>query len=153
KSHAGDALRVDRISRPPDVVERPALTLALAVQPDVVHGLAAQATLRQRGFLARFLYALPVSLVGRRAVAPRPVPPAVTGAYRDRVLRLWERPGPPSPSPLPFGPEAAHVLRDLETWLEPPLADGEELSHLAGWANKLAGACARVAGILHLAAG
>ena len=33
------------------------------------------------------------------------------------------------------------------------LLEGEELSFLAGWASKLAGAIARIAGILHVAAG
>src|SRR5262245_8240777 len=64
KGHAGDPLRVNRVGRGYDVVDRPALSLALAVQPDVIAGLASEATLRQRGFLARFLYSAPASLVG-----------------------------------------------------------------------------------------
>jgi hypothetical protein len=52
---------------------------------------------------------------------------------------------------LRFSPEADHALQAFERWLEPQLAEGEELSHLAGWANKLAGAIARIAGILHVA--
>src|SRR5262249_10603968 len=36
-------------------------------------------------------------------------------------------------------------------WLEPQLAPDKELTSLAGWANKLAGAIARLAGILHMA--
>jgi hypothetical protein len=40
-------------------------------------------------------------------------------------------------------------MEALERWLEPQLAEGEELAHLAGWAHKLPGLVARIAGILH----
>jgi hypothetical protein len=153
KGHAGDALRVDRVGRPADVVERPALSVALAVQPDVIRGLAERATLKHRGFLARWMYALPVSLVGRRTIAARPVPAATTAAYRKVMMDLWRTEQASQPLLLAFSPQADQALRDLEGWLEPQLAEGEELSLLAGWANKLAGACARIAGILHLAGG
>jgi hypothetical protein len=157
KGHAGDALRVGRISRDTDTVDRPALSVALAVQPDVINGLADQASMRGRGFLARFLYAVPVSRVGRRSVAPAAVPAAVRGAYQGTIKKLWELPGltndsrRPEPYWLRFSAEADRALRDFETWLEPQLAEGEELSYLAGWANKLAGAVVRIAGILHVA--
>jgi hypothetical protein len=159
KGHAGDALRVDRISREQDTVDRPALSLALAVQPDVIRGLADQSSLRGRGFLARFLYAIPKSLVGRRTVAPAPVPEQVAERFRSMVLALWKLPGSvdetgkPTPNWLRFSPGADRAMRSFESWLEPQLAEGEELSHLAGWANKLAGAIARIAGILHVADG
>ena len=41
-------------------------------------------------------------------------------------------------------------MQDFERWLEPQLAEGESLSMLAGWANKLAGGAARIAGSLHI---
>jgi hypothetical protein len=41
-------------------------------------------------------------------------------------------------------------MREFERWLEPQLADGADLSYLAGWANKLPGAIVRLAGILHV---
>jgi len=52
---------------------------------------------------------------------------------------------------LRFSPEADRTLRAFEQELEPRLAEGEDLSYLAGWAKKLAGAIARVAAILHVA--
>jgi len=61
KGHAGDPLRVGRIGRDSEAIDHPALSCALAVQPDVISGLAEQATMRGRGFLARWLYSLPVS--------------------------------------------------------------------------------------------
>jgi hypothetical protein len=53
---------------------------------------------------------------------------------------------------LTFTAEADALLAEFERWLEPQLAAGAALADLAGWANKLAGAVGRVAGVLHLAA-
>jgi len=39
----------------------------------------------------------------------------------------------------------------FERWLEPQLAQDEALASMGGWASKLAGAAARLAGILHAA--
>jgi hypothetical protein len=156
KGHAGDPLRVNRVGRGPEAVDLPALSVALAVQPDVIRGLAEDGTLRRRGFLARWLYALPASKVGRREVAPPAVPENVRDGYNRLVSALWWIPGNtgedgrPAPHWLRFSADADELLGEFERWLEPRLAEGEELFPLAGWANKLAGAVARVAGILHM---
>jgi replicative DNA helicase len=156
KAHSGDPLRSDRISRERDAADQPALTVALAVQPDVIQGLTENASMRGRGFLARFLYSIPNSFVGRRLAAPSPVTDAVKAAYRANVLGLWElagavEDGKPAAHFLTFTPAAAQEMRAFEVWLEPQLGENESLSHLAGWANKLAGAIARIAGVLHMA--
>jgi hypothetical protein len=123
----------------------------------VIRGLAANPTMARRGLLARALYSLPRSKVGSRLVGPPAVPAGVRSAYEKVVTALWEMPGgvgadgKPAPNILRFGRLADEALRDLERRLEPRLAEGEDLSHLAGWANKLAGAVARVAGVLHAA--
>jgi hypothetical protein len=157
KGHAGDPLRSDRISRASDKVDRPALSCALAVQPDVIRGLAEQASLRGRGFLARWLYAIPRSLVGTRQIAPPAVPEKVAQEFNRAMLATWnlkgttDKTGRPAPHHLRLSAESEKALREFESWLEPQLAEGEELSYLAGWANKLAGAIARVAAIIHIA--
>jgi hypothetical protein len=119
KGHAGDPLRTDRMNRESESLNYPALSCALAVQPDVISGLAEQASMRGRGFLARWWYSLSVSRVGLRAVAAPPVPAAVTRQYHQGMLWLWELP----PSDLPgeaagleieFSPGADQALRELE---------------------------------------
>ena len=158
KGHAGDPLRTGRVSRDREALDAPALSVALAVQPDVIRGLASEATLRTRGLLARFLYAIPRSIVGGRTIAPPPVPERLAAGYRAAMRELWstaggiDESGKPVPHLLPFIPAASEAMRDFECWLEPLLAPGEELSLLAGWANKLAGAIARIAGVCHVAA-
>jgi replicative DNA helicase len=88
KGHAGDLLKVDRRGRPPEYVERPCLTIGLAVQPEVLQGLAGRPGFRGRGLLARFLYSLPESLVGRRQAGVPPVPPAVADRYTLELQAL-----------------------------------------------------------------
>jgi hypothetical protein len=157
KGHSGDYLRVNRIGREADHVDQPALTLCLAVQPDVVVGLSQNTTMRGRGFLARFLYLLPASLVGAREIAPRPVPRDVQGRFEKNLLSLWKLNGAvsddgrPAPHCLRFSKAADSAMRDFERELEPQLSPDGDLAHLAGWANKLAGAVARIAAVLHMA--
>jgi replicative DNA helicase len=159
KGHAGDLLKVDRRGRPPEYVERPCLTIGLAVQPEVLRGLASRPGFRGRGLLARFLYGLPESLVGRRQPGALPVPPAVADRYtlelQALAATLTTPAGPDAgegPAVLTFDQAAAELLLALERDLEPRLAaDTGDLAHLAGWAAKLAGATCRLAGLLHLA--
>jgi replicative DNA helicase len=88
KGHAGDLLKVDRRGRPPEYVERPCLTIGLAVQPEVLRGLAGRPGFGGRGLLARFLYSLPESLVGRRQAGAPPVPPTVADRYALELQAL-----------------------------------------------------------------
>jgi replicative DNA helicase len=156
KGHAGDLLKVDRRGRPPEYVERPCLTIGLAVQPQVLQGLAGRPGFRGRGLLARFLYSLPTSLVGRRQAGAPPVPPAVTDRYTLELQALAASLATPAskegPALLTLDRRAAELLLGFERDLEPRLAaDRGDLAHLAGWAAKLAGATCRLAALLHLA--
>ena len=155
KSHAGDLLKVDRRGRPPEYVERPCLTIGLAVQPEVLRGLASRPGFGGRGLLARFLYSLPASLVGRRQVGAPPVPATVTDRYvRDleALAASLNAPDDDGPTLLALDQAAAELLLAFERDLEPRLAAGSgDLAHLAGWAAKLAGATCRLAALLHLA--
>jgi replicative DNA helicase len=163
KGHAGDALRVDRKGRPPEFVDRPALTVGLAVQPEVLRTLRDRPGFRGRGLLARFLYALPASTVGRRKVGAAPVPAEVAARYRVDLQALCralldEREAAQLQDSdellvLVLDRDAEAALRAFEAEVEPRLdADGGDLGHVADWASKLVGATARITGLLHLAA-
>jgi replicative DNA helicase len=157
KGHAGDLLKVDRRGRPPEYVERPCLTIGLAVQPEVLRGLAGRPGFGGRGLLARFLYSLPESLVGHRQVGAPPVPPSVADRYALELQALAASLAAPAgddgPAVLTLDRQATELLLAFERDLEPRLAaDSGDLAHLAGWAAKLAGATCRLAGLLHLAA-
>jgi hypothetical protein len=154
KGHAGDLLKVDRRGRLPEYVERPCLTIGLTVQPEVLRGLAGRPGFGGRGLLARFLYSLPASLVGRRQAGAPPVPPALADRYKLELQALAGSltAAGDGPAVLTLDPQAGELLLGFEQALEPRLAAGSgDLAHLAGWAAKLAGATCRLAGLLHLA--
>ena len=124
KGHAGDLLRVDRRGRPPEYVERPCLTIGLAVQPEVLRGLAGRPGFGGRGLLARFLYSLPASLVGHRQAGAPSVPEAVADRYARELHALaasLTTPAEPTsaegPSLLALDQEAAELRSPLsKTW-------------------------------------
>ncbi len=62
KGHAGDMLRVNRQGRSAQHVDSPAVTIGLAVQPEVLDALSRIDGADGRGLLARFLYSKPLSL-------------------------------------------------------------------------------------------
>jgi replicative DNA helicase len=153
KGHSGDMLRVDRKGRPPEHIPRPALTLGLAVQPQVLRDIATMPGFRGRGLLARILYSIPPNTVGTRKIRTDPIPDDVRDGYtagvRALVLTLAEW---TDPAVLMLTPDAAELLLTTAEDLEPRLGPDGDLGHIADWASKLIGATARIAGLLHLAA-
>jgi replicative DNA helicase len=153
KGHAGDHLVVDRKGRPSEYVQHPALTLGLAVQPEVLTDIAAMPGFRGRGLLARILYALPTSSVGRRRIGTLPPDEPVIAAYvqnlRSLVLTLadWT-----DPAVIPLTPAANDAILHLEETIEPRLhPDRGDLAPITDWAAKHVGTTIRLAGLLHLA--
>jgi hypothetical protein len=112
---------------------------------------------RGRGLLARFLWAMPVSLVGRRDPDPQPVPLEVSQAYEEAITSLLRRPtrrdetGEIKPQPMDFSAAAHALVVGLKAKNEGKLGLGGEYEDVADWANKLAGETVRIAGLLQLA--
>jgi len=157
KGHAGDTLRVDRIGRPADFVESPALTVGLAIQPEVLRGLIDKPGFRGRGLLGRFLYSLPPSRLGYRKARPQSVIPPTRAAYESlitQVANLGTKDSAGSSHStrlLTLSPGAECALTRYQTLTEAELAPGGTLSNLLDWAGKLPGAVVRIAGLLHVA--
>ena len=154
KGHAGDMLRVDRKGRPSEHVDAPALTLGLAIQPEVLAALDAMPGFRGRGLLARLLFSLPKNTVGRRRIGTDPVPDEVAKRYARTLAELTcTLAGLIEPAVLFLSPDADRRILALEAAIEPRLGQDGDLGHITDWASKLVGAVARIAGLLHLAAG
>lgn len=154
KGHAGDLLRVDRKGRPAEHVDHPALTLGLAIQPEVLIQLAGLPGFRGRGLLARLLFSLPENTVGRRRIGPDPVPAAVAESYDARLHQLVLSLAAVD-QPLVIAPTAgaAGAVLGLEAAIEPRLGSAGDLAHITDWAAKFVGAICRIAGLIHLAEG
>jgi hypothetical protein len=150
EAYTGDPITVDRVNRTPIIIEHPALSICMAVQPDVLRGLMDNKAMAPRGYLARFLYVTPKSKVGTRVIGAPGVPKNVTDEYDERMHTMWIHASVPM---LTFSAEAREAMEEFERWIEPQLGTGGGLSGMAGWANKLAGAAARIAGGMHVADG
>jgi hypothetical protein len=152
KGHAGDDLRVDRVVRGSLAVDRACLTLAFAVQPDVIRGMGANRSFRGRGLLGRFLFAMPPSPLGHRKIKPHPVPAKVAADYENLIRRLH---GLVSRDDhvhrLKLSAEAAERLDQWQAEVEPWLANEGPLVGLTDWGGKLVGLTARLAVLIHLA--
>lgn len=152
KAYSGDPVRVNRVGREAVALDEPALTVALCVQPHVVQELAAKPGFRGTGFLARFFYSLPSSMVGTRVADPPPVPSEIDRAYDEMLMTLLTALTPKSNPPRLRLSEDAQTLRSkFQTELEPRLAEYADLGAIADFGNKLVGNIARIAGLLHLA--
>lgn len=153
KGYSGDTHRVDRLGRPPEFIDRPALTLGLTVQPAIIDELRKTKLLRGTGFLARILYSLPPNTVGSRQSRPPAPQPAIAQAYDQRLRGLVHAlAGWTDPAILQFAPEADDALADYQDNIEPRLDPaGGQWAHIGDWAGKLAGQAARLAGLIHIA--
>ena len=146
--HSGDDLLTDRVGRKSVSVKRPALTCGYAMQPAVIAGLAERTAFRGRGLLARFLYAVPRSWIGKRQIAPPPVSASTQEAYRELIRTLAETEGE---TVLTLTPDAQALLMDWESDIERMLADGGDLEMMKDWGGELAGATLRLAAVIHCA--
>ncbi|MGO9179316.1 MAG: DUF3987 domain-containing protein [Candidatus Limnocylindrales bacterium] len=150
--HAGDPIRVDRRGRPPEFVDRPALTIGLAVQPHVLTKAARVSDFAGRGLLDRFWFSIPPSTVGYRRTDTPPVPEAVRQRYDTSLRALaasFDRLA--EPVTLHLGREASTLFAAWRAEIEPRRRPDADLGHIAGWSSKLDGAVVRIAGLLHLA--
>ena len=149
KAHPGDPHLVNRISREPIALTHPLLTMGLTVQPSVIAGLSAREGFRGRGLLARFLYAMPQTALGKRVTDPEPMPEHVAATYKRALATLLVAHQAQRTVSLDGPADAARGA--WQTALEPRLGEDGDLHIVGDWANKLVGAVARMAGVLHVA--
>lgn len=155
KGHAGDTVRVDRVQREGERINAAILSVGLTFQPDVLRSLASKPGFSGRGLLARFLFVLPESPLGRRVIGAPPVSDRTANEYESLVLLLLrDTPVPKDPKRPPtirLSIEALDAIEQFEGSIEPRLGRDGDLGIVAEWGSKLAGAIARLAAILHVA--
>lgn len=153
KGHAGDMVRVNRQGRDAQHIEHPAVTMGLAVQPDVLDAIGRVKGADGRGLLARFLYSKPLSTVGTRNLSPDLISEETAATYARQLSGLtlaltdWT-----DPAVLALTPEADAVMLAYQKVTESRIGKGKSLHPIIKWASKRDGAVARIAGLLHLAA-
>ncbi len=153
KGHAGDPIRAQRIGRPSDVIDCPALAVALCIQRAAVEEIWLDPQAHGRGLLARFAVIAPADLVGSRDVRPDPVNPKHRDTWHSAVRRLLDF----SPSadvdeePMVIGLDckADAVYHELQLRVERELGPSGDLCENRAWGGKLCGLALRMALTLH----
>ena len=156
QGHAGSAMRVDRAGRMAHV-DKPALSFNIMIQPGLMSEVAGSKGFRDSGLLAQFLYAIPISNVGKRDVrAHTSIDPEVRQRYERGVMDLLEgylgEPGTtPEVQVLHLSVSARELWLDFSQYIEDRQGDGGAFESIRDWTSKLAGAVARIAALLELA--
>jgi hypothetical protein len=159
KGHAGDDIRVDRGSRPPEFVPRPRINMVISPQPRIATDLGQIPGFHDRGGSARMLACFPRSNVGYRSLRSLPIPDDVRAGWDALVAailtlepkRVTDADGFLVPCAISLSPDAWRVWKAFHHELEAMMRPGQPLATLREWANKAHGAAARIAGLLHTA--
>ena len=154
-----ESIRVDRVVRDGHYIRRPALTIAICLQPGVLVSLRNARTFRGEGVFGRFLWVIPESGIGTRLTGPNvPALDSDAASEWDALLRRLLGAGPADvdedgyvPHTLRLAPDALDVLHAWEAEVEKQLGPGGRMSGIPDWGGKLVGNSVRVAGLLHLA--
>lgn len=136
-------------------IPRPALTLAVALQPAFLADLQhSKDRLEERGVLPRFLRAQPRPNLGHRKYQTVRVDERLLEKYSRTVKGLAGvayRRGDDAPIELCLDDGALKVFERFYAQVEAQLASGAQLSHIRAFASKTHDRVLRVAGLLHAA--
>lgn len=148
--HAGDAYKTARITREGHTIQSPALSLNVAPQPGALKALFGDEQAQERGFIARFLFSLPTSMLGFRDLDSPDISPEGRAIWQSTVEQLLDIPFQKEPREIAMADDAAGTWRKFrlenESWVQPGGAKGL----MRPWASKLPGAVARLAFALHV---
>jgi len=157
QGHAGSSIRVDRAGRTV-TIDEPSLTFGMAVQPDVIKNLSknSKGSFRGNGCLARFLFCIPESNIGKRNVRIRAVvDSSLKNEYTRSIKSLLDLPDLTAPdgSKLTLGldSDALNEWEDFAQRIENEQGPAGSLESIQDWSGKLPGATLRIAGLFHVA--
>lgn len=147
KAHCGDTIRVDRKGRKSEYIKNPALTMLIAIQPQILDGLMDNETLRGRGLTGRFLYVMPKSLMGQRKYYTDAIPEECKEAYKELCQSLLEITQNDC-GIIELSEEADKLNAEFASYMEQLLIG--DLESIQSFAGKFHGAVLRIAGLLHI---
>lgn len=152
QAHAADFVRVDRGSKPPVIMDEPRLTMALAIQPDVLEALSNKPAFKGRGLVGRILYVIPPSMLGSRTGNGHWISQFDIGRYSDLITSMADMALTCSkPGKIYLSAKAREVWSAYWHEVEPDLAEGGQYAHCTDWFGKAPGAAARIAALFHIA--
>lgn len=150
KAWSGDPVTVDRIGRPAIYVARPALTMALTVQPQVIESIGARPDFKGRGMTARIMYFLPVDHVGYRDLTRLAgINPGILDDYQRHIHRLLDA----TPTTVELEPAARAQFVTWRQHLEERRRPDGDLRPISEWSTKMESSVLRTAALLATADG
>lgn len=148
KGYSGDPLRVDRVGRGTERLNKPLLTICISAQPSVIQSMPE--SLHDRGFIPRFLFAVPNDYVGYRDPNSPPIPQEIRNQYTALIKKLLNF-KTKDPIILHFDEAAKMELVKFLAEVEMEFREGGVLhDRLKSWGGKLVGQLVRIAGLLHV---
>ncbi|GFH38880.1 DUF3987 domain-containing protein [Streptomyces pacificus] len=134
------------------LLERPNLSLGLAVQPGFLTGMGETGDVFEaRGLMARFIFSMPASRVGERVYDTDPIPGGTRQAWdhaiRAMMAAIWDD---AECREMDLDPAARRSFRSFWEELEPRHKAHGDLAAIEGWAKKLPGQVLRIAAVLTL---
>jgi replicative DNA helicase len=150
KSYGGEAFRVDRQGGDSIHAEQPHCVLHFSIQPHLILAIRNNPDFMGTGFANRFLFCLPQSLIGQRALDVPPVAQGLLDSWAMTIKALFDCNHAKPIRQLTIGQSGLALLRSFNEQLEPQLVTS--LLPVQGWASKLAGQLVRIAALYELAA-
>ena len=150
KAWGAEPLRINRISRPPVVIDEPHLVVVALAQPVTLGELGRLPHAVDRGLTGRILYSVPESMVGRRKATVAGISTATQQGYDRQIGDLLRLPRTARRT-LILSSEAEHLRVHHYDSVEKQLQPGEKLFHLRSWASKSRSHLVRLAALTHLA--
>lgn len=148
--YSGEAVSIHRVGRPPVRIPRATVAMVLAVQPTVIKALFENTEAVGRGLVARFLFAVPEPMSGKRLIDVPEIPESVSKAYDKMMTALLNAPQPDVPREITLTPEAAQAFRAWRKELEDRRKIDLQSLESWGWSGKLDGQTIRIAATLAL---
>lgn len=148
KGYSGESYSSARISRNVGDLDNPLITMLLAVQPSVIEDIMENKEFRGRGLLARFLYTIPNSIVGKRVYRSTPIDDEVRNEYESLIKELLDIPDIVGERMIHLSDGADKLAEEYFLWIESQLTN--ELEEIEDWAGKMHGNTMRIASIFHV---
>lgn len=148
KGFSGEAYTSHRASGRVEILREPLITLILMVQPTVLMEALNNKEFRERGLMARFLYSMPGSKIGKRRYRTMPIDEEVRKEFHDLIDELlkcqtWEH-----EKIIYLSDEADKLGEEFFNEIETTLYS--EYEEMNDWIGKLYGQTMRIAGLFHV---
>jgi len=148
KGHSGDYISVHRKSREPEILNTPAISLAICVQPYIVENVVVDEENTGKGLTGRIVFAYPAARAGTRKPISDTPPDGIGEKYRKVIYYALKKTVAMTESKtLTLSPEAKAYAVEYFHIPEKRIEDGMERAK--SWNGKAFGLSIRIAALFH----